>query len=415
MPNPPLIFDPRSPEFRADPYPTYEALRPYGPLALSASGQSWIVTGYSLIKALLLNPHIGHPEPQFSQLGLAEAFQNSSTEEKLARLLTSSDQMIRLWMLFRNPPDHGRLRRVLDRYFAPPAMKRLRPWLYAATQKQLAFMDQTGHFDLLTDFAKPLALKASAQALGLPTEDETLLKWLGQALTDGFDRLGPTRAELMRMFMGRAQLTEFFRQEIEKRLRAPRNDALTAAAQAYARGRQSLEEAVANVTQIVEAGYLATPLLVVNGVRALLHHPEQLAWLQAHPGQIGSALEELLRFDSPTHFTPRTVRADVPLGKHTLRAGQNIFLLRGAANREPGCFAAPDQLNLQRRNFQHLAFGWGIHYCLGAPLSRVVGEVTLSLLLPRLAHWPVEAAPARGQVFVIHGVRELPVKLEPRE
>ncbi len=362
--------------FLRDPYPIYQQLRAADPIHWN--GWSWIVTRYVDVLAILRDPRfvaarIQPDEAWLRQTGLTPLFRTH------ARM-----------MLFTDPPDHTRLRGLVSRAFTPRVVEQLRPRIQALVDAIIDDIAAAGATDLIRDLAYPLPVTVIAELLGVPAGmRDQFRRW-----SDGVAAfIGGTTAPEMET-LAEAQrcvieMSAYFRAEADARRRQPRDDLLTALAQAEDAGdRLSSDELIANAILLLVAGHETTTNLIGNGTLALLQHPDQRQRLMDDPALIASAIEELLRYNSPVQATSRMAAADVVIDGRQIRRGQHVSLMIGAANRDPAHFADPDRLDITRRPNRHLSFAHGPHFCLGAPLARLEGQIAIGALfrrLPRLA------------------------------
>jgi cytochrome P450 len=374
-----MQFDPTSPEFRAYPYPFYDQLRALAPIFYWEPGNMWFLTRYEDCRALLSEKSLGHVNVSPS-------------------------------MLFQNPPDHTRLRGLVSRAFTPRMIEQYRDRVQAITHQLLEAVRADGHMDLIAQFAYRLPVTLIAEMLGVPPEDHRVFQQWSKQLVKGLDLIDKTevQAELETAIEA---FNTYFSSLIEARRTAPKDDLLSALVAAEASGdRLSEPELYATCRLLLVAGHETTVNLIGNGVLALLRHEDPRRQLQEHPELIAPAIEELLRYDGPIPLISRTVLEEVVYQGHTLRQGQVVGFLIGAANRDPEPFAQPGQLDLTRRHNPHLAFGHGIHYCLGAPLARLEGQIAINTLLQCMPKLTLATETLTYQDnFVFRGLEALPV------
>ncbi len=393
------------PQFLVDPYPFYDGLRGADPVLwmpdLFGIG-GWIVSGHAACSAALRSKHFGKEGHKVVP------------PEKLAAIPRESAEV---WerrksnMLFRDPPDHTRLRGLVAQAFTPRTIEHLRPRIAEIAEHLLDAVQAQGHADLTRDFAFPLPIIVIAELLGVSAADRDQFKAWSTDLTQGINP-DATVEQLTETGRAMTALSEYLTHVIEDRRRAPRADLISDLVRVQDAGdRLNMDELLATCRLLLTAGHETTVNLISNGVLALLRHPAQLAALAADPSGMERAVEELLRYDSPVQITMRFAMDDTPLGAHTVKRGDFVIFLLGGANRNPTHFPDPARLDLQRENAHtHLSFGGGIHYCLGAPLARLEGEIAIAALLrrmPRLALAPgeVEWRPH----LVLRGPKALPV------
>ena len=363
-------LDANTPGFLADPYPTYHALRAHDPVYRSPWGD-WYLTRYADVATVLS----GKP---FSRLSPNGANPMSADPRKP----TSIERMFTRFMIFRDPPDHTRLRGLLGRAFTPKVIQALRPQIEALTHRLLDDAAQAADFDLVAALSYPLPVIVISRMLGIPESDYDFLKdWSGR-LTKGVDT---GRLEDMQYGAEAAdELGRYMADLVAARRAAPQQDLVSEIVAAAAReGTTSDEELAANLVMLLWAGHETTKNLIGNGVLALLGRPDQMAALAAAPALMPTAIEEFLRFDSPVQKIVRWTTVPTALGTRTIPPGECIVVLLGAANRDPAVFSEPDRLDIRREEASNLAFGRGIHHCPGFAIARMEAEIAIGALLAR--------------------------------
>jgi cytochrome P450 len=389
-------FNPMDPEFLADPYPTYHRLRAEDPVHQSPLG-FWVLTRYDDVVAVLRDARCAK-EPMIAAV---------------AARLGIPPGTIGLSMLDRDPPDHTRLRGLASKAFTPRVVEALRPRIQQIVDGLLDRIEPQGRMDLIEEFAYPLPVIVICEMLGVPVADHERFKGWSLDLARGLDSvmLGPDSEVAQRSGKARHALAGYFRELIAERRASPRSDLLSALIAAEEAGdRLSENELLATCILLLVAGHETTVNLIGNGTMALLRHPDQLRRLREDPGLIASAVEELLRYDGPVQRTARTPTADVTVGGRTIGKGEMVMPFIGAADRDPAQFPHPDRLDITRADNRHIAFGLGIHFCLGAPLARVEGQIAIGTLvrtLPKLAL--ATDAPEYRQSLTLRGLQVLPL------
>jgi len=367
-----VLFNPFLPEFHADPYPFYHRMRETDPVHLSPLGL-WVLTRYEDCVTSLRDPRFGRDG--FEAILSAQYGEESET----GRLPRS--------MLFRDPPDHTRLRALVNRAFTPRVIEGMRGQIQAVVDRLLDRVERHGHMDVIADLAYPLPVTVICDMLGVPEGDHEQMKDWSSDIIRSLDAIGiPSDDSVVeRGRVGRRGIAEYFRALLPERRRHPRADLLSSLIAVEEQGDRLTEgELLATCVLLFIAGHETTVNLIGNGLLALLRHPGELVRLRAEPGLIGSAVEELLRFDSPVQRTARITNAEVVVGGKTLPPGAFVVTAIGAANRDPRHFPDPDRLDIGRTENRHIAFGFGIHFCLGAPLARVEGQLALGALMRRM-------------------------------
>jgi pimeloyl-[acyl-carrier protein] synthase len=389
-------FNPMDPEFIADPYPIYHALRAEDPVHLSPLG-FWVLTRYEDVVATLR-------DPRFAKEALA-AF--------VAARFGVAMPGVGLSMLDRDPPDHTRLRGLVSKAFTPRVVEGLRPHIQEIVDDLLDRVEGAGAMDLIEDFAYPLPVIVICEMLGVPVADRERFKGWGLDIARGLDAIWlPAESEVARQSMAsRHALTGYFRELIAERRAAPRADLLSALIAAEETGdRLSEEELLATCILLLVAGHETTVNLIGNGTLALLRHPAELRRLREDPGLVAGAVEELLRYDGPVQRTARIPSEDVVIGGRAIGKGELVMPFIGAADRDPAQFREPDRLDITRADNRHIAFGWGIHFCLGAPLARLEGQIAFQTLFPRLPKLALATdRPPYRQSLTLRGLSALPV------
>lgn len=382
------------PEISADPYPLYRSLREREPVMWDPFLHAWVVTSYAESLTVLLKFSAARtPSPaQLRAIGLAEL-------EPIAEVMVRQ-------MLFLDPPAHTRLRGLCAAAFTPRRVARLAAHIQEIADGLLDRVAAEGRFDLIADFAAPLPAIVTAELLGLPVADHQQLKaWSADfAEVLGNFQHNPDRAAGMTRSL--AEMIAYFRSAI----RAPerrRNEGLIHAllAAEIEGARLTEDEVIANTIVTMVGGQETTTNLIGNGMLTLLRHPAQLLELREHPAIVPSAVEELLRYESPSQHTARLAPEDLALGDKHVRRRDAVIAVMAAANRDPARFPDPDRLDLRRADNRHLAFGWAAHFCFGAPLARLEGQIAFTTLLRRLPALALE--PGKPQWRANLGLRGL--------
>jgi cytochrome P450 len=315
-------------------------------------------------------------------------------------------------MLFQDPPDHTRLRTLVSKAFTPRVIEGMRGHIQQVVDGLLDTVAAAGRMDVVADLAYPLPVIVICEMVGVPAEDRDKLRDWSYAIARSLDAIAVPNEEIARR-ANQAQdaLTQYFARLIEERRRAPRADLLSALIAAEEAGdRLSTQELFATGILLFIAGHETTVNLIGNGTLALLKNPDQLQRLRAEPGLIAGAVEELLRYDSPVQRTGRLLYEDVTIDGKTIPKGSIAVALLGAANRDPAHFPDPDRLDITRPDNRHLAFGWGIHFCLGAPLARLEGQIAFGTLLRRFPRLALGADQVEyRETSTLRGLRALPV------
>ena len=399
---PAIDWHPEAPATLANPYPVLSRMRDEDPCHWSPRLRSWVLTRYSDIKAMCLDKDgvsSDRLRPFFASLPSAEA----SRIAEITRYLS-------LWMVFKDPPEHTRLRRLTGKVFSTRAMQAMRPKVEQIAERLLDDIGERDEFDLLADYASPLPCLVIMAMLGVPAEDMAEVKRLSDeiALFIGSSRTSAEKYDTAEA--ATREMALFFQGLIADRRRTPRNDALSELA-LLRDGDDAFteDELVATCILMLFAGHETTTNHIANGMLALMRFPDQMQRLRADAGLASAAVEELLRYDGPSGAQVRIIKHAQQLHGKTLEPGQRVFMMLNAANRDPLAYADPDRLDLGRDGVPHLAFGFGGHICLGFPLARTEGAVALPALLGRYSQLEPMAEPEWINSLVFRGMKALPV------
>ncbi|UOX88629.1 cytochrome P450 [Amycolatopsis sp. FBCC-B4732] len=390
------FFAPFGADHRPDPYPGYGRWRSRWPVAALAP-QMFAVSGIAEATQVLRDPAFGHPEPEY--LDPADRLPDQPVDE--------SGRVVRAFLSL-NPPDHTRLRRLVAKAFTPRMVEQLAPRIEALTA---SLLDGVGSsFDLMTSLAKPLPVEVIAELLGVPLDDrEQFAAWshaMARALDPPFlqhpDTIEPA-VKARQSFVG------YFRELAARRRSEPGEDLLSALVAVSDAGDVLTEgELLVTLTLLLIAGHETTTNLIGNGVLALLNHQDGVRAAAAAPDRV---VEEVLRYDSPVQLTARTALRDTTLGDVPIPAASQVIIVLGAANRDPAASPDPDDFDPARPTARHLAFGQGIHFCLGAPLARLEGRIVFRELARRFPDLRPAGTPEWNPTTTLRGLATLPVAL----
>ena len=388
--------------YLSNPYPYYQALRDKQPVYFSDRLNAWVLTRYQDVHRALKDPR------------LVSGQRVSSYAERLTtdvrRGLTPLFAQFDAWIGNMDPPNHTRLRRLVNAAFTGRIVEALRPAIGQLVAELLDAAERRGRIDFVRDFAYPLPAIVIARMLGVPAEARQQLIHWSQALT-AYSGTGRADSEIARA-AGQAatELSALFDELATERRADPREDLLSQLVQVEDQGdRLSRQELLGMCGFLMVAGHETTMALLANGLFALLRHPVQLQQLREDPRRIPRAVEELLRYDSPIQHQTRSAAETLEIGGQRIAQGDRVMPFLGAANRDPAQFSNPDQLDLNRDPNPHLAFGLGPHYCLGAPLARLEAEIGLSALLQR---WSKITLVDHQPPFRQHTSQRNPLRLE---
>ncbi|RIK05068.1 MAG: cytochrome P450 [Acidobacteria bacterium] len=394
-----LIFNPFDPEFRKDPYPVYDWLLAGDRVRVSPLGL-WIFPRYEDCTAILRDKRFSADSRN------AEGFVAPGSEEE-ARLFDENRPF-----LFLDPPDHRRLRGLVSKAFTPHAVEAMRPRIEEIVDDLLDAAREKGEVDLIADLAYPLPVTVISEMLGVPKEDsDRFRKWsddLARSLDPDFAVTDTSaRDEAASAFR------DYFTDLVAKRRSDPGGDLLSSLIAAEEEGdRLNEAELLTTCILLLVAGHETTVNLIANGVLALLRNPDQCAFLASRLDLITTAVEEMLRYDPPVQFTGRIALEDVEIAGEVVPKGKVALTLLAAANRDPDQFDEPDHFDITRDPNPHLAFGMGIHHCLGAPLARLEGQVAIAGLVDRFPGMQLATEDVTyKENVVLRGLAELRVRL----
>jgi cytochrome P450 len=310
----------------------------------------------------------------------------------------------------KNPPDHTRLRGLVHKAFTPRMVEQLRQMIQDVTNDLLDKVQGKGEIDLIADLAYPLPVTVIAELLGIPESDQDQFHAWSNALARSLDLTDAT-AVYDRASEAAVVFTDYLAELADARRRQPQNDLLSALVAVEEQGDHlTANELSATSSLLFVAGHETTINLIGNGTLALLRHPEQLAKLKGEIGGMKVAIEELLRYDSPVQMTSRMALENIDYKGYNIPQGAQVAFLLGSANHDPDRFENPDQLDITRQKNQHLSFGGGIHYCLGAPLARLEGEIALTTLLQRMPNLQLAVeTPEYTDNYLLRGLKSLPL------
>jgi pimeloyl-[acyl-carrier protein] synthase len=361
------------PEVLGDPYPLYQRFRSEDPVHWDPFLHAWVVTRYAdVVHVLHYFSADRTPTPEYlSTMGLAA--------------LNPIAQVMVRQMLFLDPPDHTRLRALASAAFTPRRVERLRSHIQQIMDGLIDAVVPKGRMDVIADFASPAPAIITAEMLGVPVEDHQQLKEWSADFAEMLGNFQHNPERFPRVLRSVENLCSYFRSAMKKQRLHPREGLVSAMMEAEVEGAElTEEEIIANLIVTMVGGQETTTNLIGNGVLTLLRNPAEMERLRADPSLIPSAVEELLRYESPSQHTARLAPVDVELGGKQIGKRQAVIAVMGAANRDPERFPDPDRLDLGRADNRHLAFGWAAHFCFGAALARMEGQIAFETILRRL-------------------------------
>jgi cytochrome P450 len=399
-----IDYRPDDPAFLADPFPLFRCLQDEDPCHWSPRLKAWVLTRYEDVRRVCLDREMSSDRlrPFFAALPPPEA-----------RRIADIVRYLSLWMVFRDPPEHTRLRRLTSKVFHVKSMHAMRPRIEALVHRLLDAIDERREFDFIGAFAGPLPALVIMDMLGVPADELARVKRLSDdmALFIGSSRMAADKYDIAQA--ATREMAEYFRGMIAARRTRPSADLLSELVHLEDEGdRLSDDELVASCILLLFAGHETTTNHIANGLLGLMRFPAQADRLRAEPSLAATAVEELLRYDGPNGAQVRIVQQEQDLHGKTLKAGERVFIFLNAANRDPRAYADPDRVEFGRDGPPHLAFGFGTHICLGFPLARLEGQVALPAVLAR---WPgLALADERLKwlnSMVFRGMKSMPVRV----
>jgi cytochrome P450 len=396
-----------SEEFLQDPYPTYARLHEQGPLHFLDVGSKWgvwSIVSHAECSLIAKDPRLSAKRAQ--QLITLLPVNRQAEFKELARMFS-------LWMIFMDPPEHTRLRKLLNKGFSPAAIEGLRLQVEAIVERMLATLQPGSEVDLLSEFAYPMPVRIILEMLGIPQElSETFSEW-SRAIAVFRGSPNRTVEDAQAAQDALIGLTDFFRKTVADRRRNKGNDLISLLIDIEEEGEVLTEEELyAQCIALLFAGHETTRNLIGNGMYTLLKHPQETAELRENPDMIRTTVEEILRLESPVQMTARVLKEEMEVCGQRIPKGWTILCMLGAANRDPKQFKEPNQVNLKRLNNQHLAFSAGPHFCIGSQLARLEGQVSLMNLVRRFPKMKLAGPkPEWSPTFGLRGLKSLQVTL----
>ncbi len=389
------------PEVLANPYSLYHRLRSESPVHWDPLLRVWVVTRYEDV-IRVLRDFSAERTPSPAHL----------TAMGLGALNPVASVMVKQ-MLFLDPSAHTRIRSLASAAFTPARVDGLRSHIREIIRNLLKPVASKGQMNIIADIAEPLPCIVTAEMLGVPVEDHPQLKLWSQDFAEVLGNFQHNPDRVQRILKCTEEMSAYFRSMMRSDRLRPEGLVYSLKIAEIQGDRLTEDEVVANCIITMVGGQETTTNLIGNGVLALLRNPAELEKLRATPSLIPSAVEELLRFESPTQYTGRVAAQDTELGGKTIRQKQAVFAVLGAGNRDPERFTDPDRLDLARPDNKHLAFGWGAHFCFGAPLARIEAQIAFEELI-RLQNWSLGAGPLTWRTnLALRGLTALPINFTP--
>ncbi len=399
-----LGYQPWDPGFVADPYPALARLRERAPVIYDERTNQWLVSRHADVNALLRDRRLGR------------SYLHVATHEAWGRTPPPAHQapfwdLLAVQMIDMEPPDHTRLRRLVSTAFTPRTIESLRPRIEAIVGRAIDGALALGEFDLIADLLELVPVAVIGELLGIPEADRHRLRPWSADMTLMFE-LNPTTEAQRRATTASAEFEAYVRGITRERRRAPSGDLISqlGAVLETDGDRLTEDELIGTTVLLLNAGHEASVNGAANSWWALFRNPDALARLRAEPRLVPTAIEELLRFDTPAPMFERWVLEDVEVGGVIIPRGQELALQFAAANRDPAAFDRPDEIVLDRSPNRYLSFGAGIHYCLGAPLAKLEFEILFAAILDRMPALRVVEEPAWKPRFVLRGLEALRVR-----
>jgi cytochrome P450 len=404
-------LNPFLPEVIADPYTVYDRYRNQDPVHWGISSNprlegTWYLFRYEDVMQVLESPKFGRE---------AARVRNDGEGLPVPPAFKGFRSIVSNWMVFRDPPNHTRLRSLVNKVFSPKMVDNIRPAIFDLCHNLLDKVQIEGKMDLVDDFAFPLPVMVIADLLGVDSSDLSLFrKWALALQHASASRLTPSPEVYAQAEEATQGFIDYFQRAIAQRHTEPRHDLITALVRARDENdKLSDEEILATCIHLLTAGHETTINLISKGIMALLRHPDALQLLRSHPELIPNAVEELIRYDGPVQMVTRWAYADIEIDGQFIRRGDSVGLMLGSANRDPKRFPNPDLLDFQRSDSKHCGFGSGIHFCLGSALARAEAAIALNVLLNRLPKLrSVEEKIEWADNIVFHGPKHLRVAFD---
>jgi len=403
-------LNPFLPKVIANPYPIYSHYRENDPVhwGIAAKRQltgAWYLFRYPDVMQVLEDKRFGRE---------GHKVRGDIDTAPVPKAYKGFSSMVSNWMVFRDPPNHTRLKLLVNKAFSPKTLENLRPAIVSIADELLERVQDRSDIDLIDDFAFPLPVMVIAALLGVDSEDRFRFREWALALQHASaSRLTPSTEVYEQAETATQAFIEYFKKAIAKSHAQPGDDLISALAKArYEGDKLNDEEILATCIHLLTAGHETTINLIAKGTLALLRNPKQLELLRSHPELMPSAVEELIRYDSPVQMLSRWAYEDVEVGGKLIHRGDSVSLMLGSANRDSQSFDNPDLLDIQRQDNKHCGFGGGIHFCLGSALARAEAQIALNILMNRFPKLHLKSQTIKwADNIVFHGPKHLPVDM----
>lgn len=389
-------------EFYQNPYPSFAKLREDAPVYWSSKGEYWLVSRYADAREILGDLHFEKGARRFKALDM------------LAKFIPNKEMMgfRQQSMLNQNPPDHTRLRGLVNKAFTPSMISQMRTHIEQIANELLDQVESKGEMDLVHDFSFPLPATVIAEMLGIPAKDRDRFKGWSHAMVSVLEP-SPHVLNVAKTLSAYKELTDYLKPLVEERRREKKGDLISALVAAEEDGNRLTEaELLSNTVLLLIAGHETTTNLIGNGILALLRNPDQMDMLKQKPDLMPSAVQEFLRYDSPVQIVRRIADSELEIGDQKINPEQAVIVSLGSANRDPSMFADPDKLDITRANAgKHVAFGHGIHHCLGSTLAETEGQIAIGAVLRRMPNLKLKTDKLEyKEPFSLRGLKALPLK-----
>lgn len=366
------FFNAYDPSIHQDPYPFYTKMLQDHPAYYLKERNTWIISTHEHVQFVLKSPKFIRERSRLE----AEPVVIDPPRWR------NINELVQDWMLFRDPPAHTRLRSHVAYAFTPKTLEQSKPRIITIAENLAADMQKETNPEIIRHFAFPLPVMVIADMLGVPQEDRNIFKKWSNSLAKLLDVTFSSEEQLDEGDLAAAEIRDYFRQQVKERKKNPKEDIISELI--HVENKEHLlseEELINNCILLLVAGHETTVNLIGNGMKLFIEHPKSHNLLSLQPELIPSAVEEILRYESPVQFTNRTAGEDILLGDTLIRRGQEVFVSIGAANRDPDVFTDPDHFDITRKKNRHLSFATGPHFCIGAPLARLEAITAFQVLL----------------------------------